>query len=177
MSLEPFCCSSTTGLPEPAADAPRAARSTTEKTASSATALKIAILVVLEPIMSITIAEIGIKSHVSNQGRSAPGLATVGAQQLCYHFPHASTKGGAVNILFVVKEFPHSQVIGGPIIIYNRIKYLSERHTVSCIAFAPHEPTDEQVESLDRFCKELRPVSYTHLTLPTNREVSLVGLS
>ncbi len=63
-----------------------------------------------------------------------------------------------MNILFVVKEFPHSQVIGGPIIIYNRIKYLSERHTVSCIAFAPHEPTDEQVESLDRFCKELRLV-------------------
>jgi glycosyltransferase involved in cell wall biosynthesis len=63
-----------------------------------------------------------------------------------------------VNILFIVKEFPHSQVIGGPIIIYNRIKYLSERHTVSCIAFVPHEPTTEQVESLGRYCRELRLV-------------------
>ena len=63
-----------------------------------------------------------------------------------------------MNILFVVKEFPHSHVIGGPIIIYNRIKYLSERHTVSCVAFAPHEPTDEQVDSLARYCRELRLV-------------------
>jgi hypothetical protein len=46
-----------------------------------------------------------------------------------------------MNILFVVKEFPHSHVIGGPIIIYNRIKYLSAKHTVSCIAFAPLQST------------------------------------
>lgn len=63
-----------------------------------------------------------------------------------------------MNILFIVKEFPHSHVIGGPIIIYNRIKYLSRSHTVSCIAFAPHPPTDEQVESLSRYCRELRLV-------------------
>jgi len=63
-----------------------------------------------------------------------------------------------MNILFIVKEFPHSRVIGGPVIIYNRIKYLSREHTVSCIAFAPEEPTDEQVESLGRYCKELRLV-------------------
>jgi polysaccharide biosynthesis protein PslH len=61
-----------------------------------------------------------------------------------------------MNIIFVVKEFPHSHVIGGPIIIYNRIKYLSRDHTVSCIAFAPFEPTPEQVESLGMYCKELR---------------------
>jgi len=63
-----------------------------------------------------------------------------------------------MNILFVVKEFPHSQVIGGPIIIYNRIKYLSQDHTVSCIAFAPHPTTPEQIESLGRYCHELRLV-------------------
>lgn len=61
-----------------------------------------------------------------------------------------------MNILFVVKEFPHSKVIGGPVIIYNRIKYLSADHTVSCIAFAPEEPTPEQVESLGRYCRELK---------------------
>jgi glycosyltransferase involved in cell wall biosynthesis len=63
-----------------------------------------------------------------------------------------------LNILFIVKEFPHSQVIGGPIIIYNRIKYLSPDHTVSCLAFAPGEPTPEQIESLAVYCKELRLV-------------------
>ncbi len=61
-----------------------------------------------------------------------------------------------MNILFVVKEFPHSQVIGGPIIIYNRVKYLSANHTVSCIAFAPHEPTPEQIDSLEMYTHELR---------------------
>ncbi|MHB8894185.1 MAG: glycosyltransferase family 4 protein [Candidatus Geothermincolia bacterium] len=63
-----------------------------------------------------------------------------------------------MNILFIVKEFPHSQVIGGPIIIYNRIKYLSRDHTVSCVAFAPHEPTGGQIDSLSMYCKELRLV-------------------
>lgn len=64
-----------------------------------------------------------------------------------------------MDILFVVKEFPHSRVIGGPIILYNRIRYLSERgHTVSCIAFAPHEPSPEQVASLSRHCLELELV-------------------
>lgn len=73
-------------------------------------------------------------------------------------FDRPPAKGFFMNILFVVKEFPHSHVIGGPIIIYNRIKYLSRDHTVSCIAFAPHEPTPEQVESLGRYCEELRLV-------------------
>jgi len=63
-----------------------------------------------------------------------------------------------MNILFVVKEFPHSKVIGGPIIIYNRIKYLSKKHKVSCIAFTPQEPTKEQIESLSVYCKELKLV-------------------
>lgn len=62
-----------------------------------------------------------------------------------------------MNILFIVKEFPHSKVIGGPIIIYNRVKYLSEKHNVSLIAFAEN-PTAEQVESVDIFTEDLRLV-------------------
>lgn len=61
-----------------------------------------------------------------------------------------------MNILFVVKEFPHSKVIGGPIIIYNRVKYLSQRHTVSLIAFAPSGPTREQVESISPYVRDLK---------------------
>lgn len=61
-----------------------------------------------------------------------------------------------MNILFVVKEFPHSRVIGGPIIIYNRVKYLSERNTVSLVAFDPQQVAPEQVETTARYCRDLR---------------------
>jgi len=60
-----------------------------------------------------------------------------------------------MNILFIVKEFPHSRVIGGPIIIFNRVKYLSPKHRVSLIAFADN-PTREQVESVSEYCHDLR---------------------
>jgi glycosyltransferase involved in cell wall biosynthesis len=63
-----------------------------------------------------------------------------------------------MNILFVVKEFPHGKVIGGPIIIYNRVKYLSRDHTVSLIAFDPRHATPEQVESTRACCRDLRLV-------------------
>lgn len=63
-----------------------------------------------------------------------------------------------MNILFVVKEFPHSKVIGGPIIIYNRVKYLSPDHTVSLVAFDPQHATAEQVESTSAYCAELKLV-------------------
>lgn len=62
-----------------------------------------------------------------------------------------------MNILFIVKEFPHSKVIGGPIIIYNRVKYLSENHLVSLIAFAD-DPSPDEVESVARFTHDLKLV-------------------
>ncbi|MBN2168256.1 MAG: glycosyltransferase [Actinobacteria bacterium] len=62
-----------------------------------------------------------------------------------------------MNILFIVKEFPHSKVIGGPIIIYNRVKYLSEKHTVSMIAFA-QDPAPDQIESVAVYTKDLKLV-------------------
>ena len=40
-----------------------------------------------------------------------------------------------MKILFTCKEFPHAKVIGGPIIIYNRLKYFSKNHLVSLAAF------------------------------------------
>ncbi len=60
-----------------------------------------------------------------------------------------------MKILFIVKEFPHSKVIGGPIIIYNRIKYLSEKHDVSLLAFAAN-PTREEIESVSGYCLNMR---------------------
>jgi glycosyltransferase involved in cell wall biosynthesis len=63
-----------------------------------------------------------------------------------------------MNILFVAKEFPHSRVIGGPIIIYNRVKYLSRDHTVSLVAFDPQQATPEQVEDTAAYCRDLKLV-------------------
>jgi glycosyltransferase involved in cell wall biosynthesis len=63
-----------------------------------------------------------------------------------------------MHILFVVKEFHHSKVIGGPIIIYNRVKYLSENNMVSLVAFDPHGATSEQVDSTAVYCEDLRLV-------------------
>ncbi|MBU4240800.1 MAG: glycosyltransferase family 4 protein [Actinobacteria bacterium] len=62
-----------------------------------------------------------------------------------------------MNILFIVKEFPHSKIIGGPIIIYNRVKYLSRNHLVSLIAFAD-DPSVDEAESVARFTHDLRLV-------------------
>lgn len=59
-----------------------------------------------------------------------------------------------MNILFLVKEFPHSRVIGGPIIIYNRVKYLSARHDVSLLAFGEGY-SEEEMESVSRYTREL----------------------
>jgi glycosyltransferase involved in cell wall biosynthesis len=64
-----------------------------------------------------------------------------------------------VKILLTCKQFPHSKVIGGPIIIYNRLKHLSRRHLVSLAAFA-HEEEKEYLPSVKPFCHDLQLVPY-----------------
>ena len=60
-----------------------------------------------------------------------------------------------MRILIACKEFPHSKVIGGPILIYNRLKYLAKNHTVSLTAFC--KPGDEEyIPSVQPFCHDLR---------------------
>ena len=44
-----------------------------------------------------------------------------------------------MKILFVPKELPHGKVIGGPILVYNRIKYLSENHKIGLASFIREE--------------------------------------
>ncbi|MFQ5722564.1 MAG: glycosyltransferase [Candidatus Aminicenantales bacterium] len=62
-----------------------------------------------------------------------------------------------MKILFTCKEFPHAKVIGGPIIIYNRIKYLSRRHLVSLAAFY-REGEEKYIPTLKLFCHDLKLV-------------------
>ena len=64
-----------------------------------------------------------------------------------------------MKILLTCKQFPHSKVIGGPIIIYNRLKYLSRRHLVSLAAFAG-EDEREFIPSVKSFCHDLQLVPY-----------------
>jgi len=59
-----------------------------------------------------------------------------------------------MKILFIPKEFPHSRVVGGPIIIYNRIKYLSQNNEVHLLSFIKEEQK-QFLPSLERFCKRI----------------------
>lgn len=68
-----------------------------------------------------------------------------------------------MKILFACKEFPHSKVVGGPIIIYNRLKYLSRNHLVSLAAFAK-ETEKGSILSVQSFCHDLQLVPF-----PSNR--------
>lgn len=60
-----------------------------------------------------------------------------------------------MKILLTCKEFPHSKVIGGPIIIYNRLKHLSKNHLVSLAAFSK-EGDEKFISSVERYCHDLR---------------------
>lgn len=64
-----------------------------------------------------------------------------------------------MKILFTCKEFPHSKVIGGPIIIYNRLKYLSRNHTVSLAAFF-REEEKKYISSVKPFCHDLQLIPF-----------------
>ncbi|MBC7229731.1 MAG: glycosyltransferase [Actinobacteria bacterium] len=62
-----------------------------------------------------------------------------------------------MDILFICKTLPHERVIGGPIIIYNRVRILSRRHNVSLLSFVSPEEWDH-VETVARFCRDFRGV-------------------
>jgi len=64
-----------------------------------------------------------------------------------------------MKILFVPKEFPHGKVIGGPIIVYNRIKYLSRRHQVGLASFIRDEDR-QYLGTLEPYLSELELMPY-----------------
>jgi glycosyltransferase involved in cell wall biosynthesis len=71
-----------------------------------------------------------------------------------------------MKILIACKEFPHSRVIGGPILIFNRLKHLAKNHVVSLTAFS--KPGDEiHIPSVQPYCHDLKLVP-----LPPKRSLS-----
>jgi glycosyltransferase involved in cell wall biosynthesis len=66
-------------------------------------------------------------------------------------------RGIEMKILLTCKEFPHSKVIGGPIIIYNRLKHLSKNHLVSLAAFS-REGDEQYISSVEGYCHDLKLV-------------------
>lgn len=58
-----------------------------------------------------------------------------------------------MKILFMPKQIPHEKVIGGPIIIYNRIKYLSRGHRVSLLSFLREEEEKKYLHTVTKFCQ------------------------
>ena len=70
-----------------------------------------------------------------------------------------------MKILIVPKEFPHSKVIGGPILVYNRIKYLSRNHEIGLASFIRDEDR-KYLSSIEPYLSDLELMSYP---LPRNR--------
>ena len=64
-----------------------------------------------------------------------------------------------MKVLFACKEFPHAKVIGGPVIIYNRLKYLSRNHLVSLAAFY-REGEKEYIPTVEEYCHDLKLVPF-----------------
>ena len=62
-----------------------------------------------------------------------------------------------MNILFLCKTLPHEKVIGGPIIIYNRVRILSQRHRVSLLSFVSPEERGF-TPTISRFCLDFQGV-------------------
>ncbi|MCD5402078.1 glycosyltransferase family 4 protein [candidate division NPL-UPA2 bacterium] len=65
----------------------------------------------------------------------------------------------SMKILFVPKEFPHSKVIGGPIIIYNRIACLSQNHKVGLASFIQDEDR-KYLDTITPYLNELELMPY-----------------
>jgi glycosyltransferase involved in cell wall biosynthesis len=62
-----------------------------------------------------------------------------------------------MRILFVCKTLPHARIIGGPVIIFNRVRILSQRHEVSLLCFVSPEER-EYTETVARFCRDFQGV-------------------
>ncbi len=64
-----------------------------------------------------------------------------------------------MKILFLPKEFPHGKVIGGPILVYNRIKYLSENHKIGLVSFI-REGDRKYLDTLEPYLDEIELMPY-----------------
>jgi len=64
-----------------------------------------------------------------------------------------------MKILITPKEFPHSKVIGGPILVYNRIKYLSKNHKVGLASFIKEEDR-QYLGSIEPYLYDLELMPY-----------------
>jgi len=60
-----------------------------------------------------------------------------------------------MNLLFMPKVFPRASVIGGPILIYHRIKNLSHMGYNITVLSPAYSETDHKDESLKPYCKEI----------------------
>jgi len=62
-----------------------------------------------------------------------------------------------MKILFVCKTLPYAKVIGGPVIIFNRVRILSQRHDVSLLCFVSPEER-AHTDTVARFCRDFQGV-------------------
>jgi glycosyltransferase involved in cell wall biosynthesis len=62
-----------------------------------------------------------------------------------------------MDILFVCKTLPYEKVIGGPIIIYNRVRILSKNHNVSLLCFVAPDEWDN-MQGVSSYCEDFQGV-------------------
>lgn len=64
-----------------------------------------------------------------------------------------------MKLLFLPKQFPHARVVGGPILVYNRIKHLSRRHEVHLLTFLG-EDEKKHLPTVEAYCRRVEHVEY-----------------
>ncbi len=73
-----------------------------------------------------------------------------------------------MEILFICKTLPHEKVIGGPVIIYNRVRILSQRHNVSLLTFVSPDEWG-YTDSVSRFCRDFQGVPMPSYDAPLRK--------
>jgi glycosyltransferase involved in cell wall biosynthesis len=82
-----------------------------------------------------------------------------------------------MKILFLTNKLPHAEVAGGHRIIYQRIRYLSERgHQIGLLTFI-HNETAEQIQSLKPLLKEIHTLPHPQRNILTRAFHDYLSLS
>src|SRR5512139_3234702 len=65
-----------------------------------------------------------------------------------------------MNILFISRWFPYPPDNGSKIRVFNLLKYLSRRHSISLLSFAHGGISKESLEEMHDYCRHVSAVQY-----------------
>lgn len=79
-----------------------------------------------------------------------------------------------MRVLFISRWFPYPPDNGSRIRAFNLVKYLSSRHEITLLSFAPGPVSKERVSEMETYCRCVRTVP--HREFSPNRLKALLGL-